>query len=110
MVRHPHDYRWTSYHANADGRADPLITPHPEYLRLGRQQDVRRATYRELFKAHMEPETIEEIRLATNGNFALGAARFQKQIEAALGRRAERRLPGRKPANGEGPMGQGGLL
>jgi len=110
MVKHPHDYRWTSYHANADDRADPLITPHPEYLRLGRQEDARRAAYRELFKAHMDPETIEEIRLATNGNFGLGAERFQKQIEAALGRRAERRLPGRKPAGNAPMLGQMGLF
>jgi len=54
----------------------------------------------------MEPATVEQIRLATNGNFALGNARFQKQIEAALGRRAERRLPGRKAANRDVPEEQ----
>ena len=106
MVKHPHDYRWTSYHANGDGRADALITPHPEYLRLGRQADQRRAAYRALFKAHMDPEQMEQIRLATNGNFALGGERFQRQIEAALGCRAERRQPGRRPANGTVPAGQ----
>jgi putative transposase len=35
LVRLPRDYRWTSYHANAEGKVDPLISPHEEYLGLG---------------------------------------------------------------------------
>jgi putative transposase len=110
MVRHPRDYRWTSWHANGDGKADRLITPHAEYLRLDRDDSARRAAYRALFKAHMEPETVEQIRQATNGNFALGNEGFQKQIEAALGRRAQRRTPGRKVANPQVPPGQDRLF
>jgi putative transposase len=34
MVQHPADYSWSSYRANGDGRANPLLTPHAEYLRL----------------------------------------------------------------------------
>jgi len=110
MVRHPRDYRWTSWHANGDGKADRLITPHNEFLRLGRENVARRAAYRELFKAHMELETVELIRQATNGNFALGNERLRRQIEAALGRRAERRSPGRKAANPQVPQGQESLF
>jgi putative transposase len=40
----------------------------------------------------MDPERINEIRLATNGNYALGNERFKKEIEQALKRRA---TPGR---------------
>ncbi|MDB5807035.1 MAG: transposase [Betaproteobacteria bacterium] len=105
MVRHPHDYRWSSYHANGDGRADALIAPHAEYLALAREEGVRRAAYRELFKARMDPEKLDQIRQATNGNFALGDERLKKQIEVALGRRAERLEPGRKAAR-KPPPGQ----
>lgn len=35
LVRHPRDYLWSSYGANAEGRSNALVTPHPEYLRLG---------------------------------------------------------------------------
>ena len=28
MVAHPRDYRWSSYHANARGYSDVLVTPH----------------------------------------------------------------------------------
>ena len=48
-----------------------------------------------LFKAHKEPECVDEIRKATNGNFALGSKRFQQQIESVLGRRAIRGVSGR---------------
>ncbi len=95
MVRHPRDYRWSSYAANADGKADKLLTPHEQYLRLGRSEIARRESYRALFKAHLDEPLVDQIRQATNGNHALGNARFQEEIEAVLGRRAGRGAPGR---------------
>ena len=70
MVKQPRDYRWSSYHTNALGKTGSLIVPHDEYLRLGRDQPVRLEAYRALFKAHLDEETIGQIRDATNGNFA----------------------------------------
>ena len=95
MVMRPQDYRWTSYHANGLGKASALLTPQDEYRRLGRDDEERREAYRALFKAHMAPEQVDEIRDATNGNFALGSKRFQQQIESVLGRRAIRGVSGR---------------
>jgi len=95
MVKHARDYRWTSYHANAEGRRDALITPHDEYLRLGREGDARREAYRALFRAHMDEETLDRIRAATNGNYALGGKRFEAEIAAALKRRVVRGVAGR---------------
>jgi len=95
IVSQPDEYRWTSYPANALGRADPLITPHDEYVRLGRQDEARREAYRGLFTARLNAETATKIRQATNGNIALGESMFQKEVEGALGRRARRGQPGR---------------
>lgn len=95
MVKHPRDYRWSSYHANGEGRHDALLVSHEEYLRLGREGTARREACRALFKAHLDAETIEAIRLATNGNFVLGAERFQKQIAKMLKRRVVPGRPGR---------------
>jgi len=92
MVRHPGEYRWSSYRANAEGSADPLITPHEEYRRLGGNDAQCQAAYRELFKVHLDPQRLGEIRRATNGNYALGNDRFKAEIEQALNRRA---TPGR---------------
>jgi putative transposase len=63
-----------------------VVRPHEEYLRLARTEVARREAYRELFKAHLDPEAVEEIRQSTHGNFALENERFKKQIEKALGR------------------------
>ena len=95
MVNRPQDYRWTSYHSNAMGKPGTLITPHDQYLRLARNEEDRRAAYKALFKAHLDEEIVTQIRSATNGNYALGSERFQKEIEAALGRRARRGQAGR---------------
>ena len=59
MVNRPQDYRWSSYHANAQGKIDRVLTPHAEYLRLARDDTDRREAYRALFKAHLEAETVE---------------------------------------------------
>lgn len=109
MVNQPQDYRWTSYHTNAQGKAEPLITPHEQYLRLGRDEPTRLEAYRALFKAHLDEELVNQIRSATNGNYALGSERFQKEIEIALGRRARRGYAGR-PANDINPDGTQGQL
>ena len=92
MVEHPAEYRWSSYRANAQGEADALVKPHPRYEALGRDAASREAAYRELFRYELEPGLVDEIRRATNGNYALGNPRFAAQVAAALGRRA---CPGR---------------
>src|SRR3989338_447673 len=99
MVNRPQDYRWSSYHANALGKASSLIVPHDEYLRLGRDQKNRLESYQALFKAHLDEEIVGQIRNATNGNFALGSELFQREIETVLGRRARRGQAGRPASN-----------
>ncbi len=91
MVAHPANYRWSSYRANAQGEADGLIEAHPIYTALGRQAQERQAAYRELFRHEIEPGLVDEIRRATNGNFALGNEHFVAEVTTALGRRA---IPG----------------
>ena len=103
MVEHPSEYRWSSYRANGEGRTNPLLTPHPEYRRLGTSDPERQAAYRALFLAHLDPEAVENIRNATNGNYALGDSRFQQEIAHMLKRRVTRGRSGRpsKQKNGE---------
>jgi putative transposase len=95
MVPHPAEYRWSSYRANAQGEADPLIQPHEVYAALGLDAASRGAAYRELFRYELEPGLVDEIRRATNGNYALGNATFCDQIAAALGRRVTPGVSGR---------------
>jgi putative transposase len=92
MVAHPGEYRWSSYRANAQGEADGLVSQHALYAALGQDAADRQAAYRELFRHELEPGLVDEIRRATNGNFALGDSRFAEQIGAMLGRRV---VPGK---------------
>ena len=41
MVSHPSDYPWSSYAFNALGKENALLTPHPLYLALGRDETKR---------------------------------------------------------------------
>jgi len=43
--------------------------------------------YQELFKTHIEPNTLEAIRVATNKDRVLGNDKFIKEIELMLARR-----------------------
>lgn len=98
MVEHPAEYRWSSYRANAQEEADTLVTPHALYQALGATAAERAAAYRALFQDVLPAELVEQIRAATNGNFALGHPRFQAEIAAALGRRVVPGKPGRPVA------------
>lgn len=45
MVTHPSEYEWSSFHYYAFGQNDPLITPAPCYLELGRSPEERQKVY-----------------------------------------------------------------
>lgn len=107
MVEHPAEYRWSSYRANAQGEASSLLDPHAVYLALGATPEARQASYRELFRYELEPGLVDEIRRATNGNFALGNARFSAEVAAMLGRRV---TPGRAGRPGGDAAGASGWL
>lgn len=95
MVDDPSEYSWSSYACNALGVATELQTPHPLYLALGKSEKVRLKNYRELFKAHVEPELTEEIRVNINKGLALGDDRFASEIEALTKQRVTKRKAGR---------------
>ena len=88
MAAHPAEYRWSSYRANAQGEANALVQPHPLYAALGSDAATRQGAYRELFRYELEPGMVDEIRRATNGNFALGSERFAAAVAEMIGRRA----------------------
>ena len=87
MVEHPGEYAWSSYRSNGQGMNSALLDPHPIYSALGQSMEACCRNYRDLFRAHLEPELIGEIRQATNGNYVLGDSWFSAEIEAMLQRR-----------------------
>jgi len=95
MVEHPGEYRWSSYAVNAHGTADPLIALHPLYLALDQEQGARQHAYRELFRNHMDHETLHDIRWALNHELVLGRSHFKEKIEQMTHRQTELGQPGR---------------
>jgi putative transposase len=95
MVADPADYRWSSYRANALGAPDPLLSPHPLYLALGADGDVRRRTYRDLFRGAHDGKPLSDLRLALNQDQPIGNDRFYREIEAMTGQRRALRKRGR---------------
>jgi putative transposase len=88
MVGDPEDYLWSSYRANALGVRDPLVTIHDEYRELGSDDVSRRRAYRALCSTDIDKPTLNAIRRATGGGWALGGRRFRDDVSRRAGRRA----------------------
>ena len=99
MVKHPLDYPWSSYAANARGEADELISQHGLYRRLGRSRQLRQSAYRQLFRAALGREELDAIRTSTNTGWVLGNDLFREKIEHLSGRRASPKPRGRPKKN-----------
>lgn len=95
MVVTPGDYPWTSYHANALGVPDALLHPHPDYLSLASDPELRQAAYRDLFRYTIGDDRLQEIRTHLQQQRALGTHHFQTAIETELKRVARTRPLGR---------------
>ena len=87
IVQNPGEYRWSSYGINGQGEKSNLIKPHALYKGLGKSAAKKQQAYRALFRSELDPEDIDKIRKATNGNFSLGDNRFNTKISKKLGRR-----------------------
>jgi putative transposase len=74
MVAHPRDYPWSSYRGNAEGTADPILSPHATYLSLNDYPGNRASAYRELFLCGLRETDMDEIRKATRGGRRIGEA------------------------------------
>ncbi len=88
MVPAPRAYRWSSYHHNALGTHDPLLTPHVEYLALAGNDKQRQTVYRGLFENTINNKRLTAIRTHLQQQRALGTPQFQAHVEAVLGCRA----------------------
>jgi putative transposase len=80
LVGAPGEFPWSSFGHNANGRTDPLITPHPNYLALGRNPAARAAAYRIFFDAPLSVEAIACLRKSTRMETPCGDAAFLERI------------------------------
>ena len=87
MVEKPAEYYWSSHSTNALGKQSALLTPHAEYLKLGRTPEQRLNRYQSLFSEHMEKSRVDQITSMTEKGLALGSNSFKEQIEKLHSRR-----------------------
>jgi len=104
MTLHPGEYSWSSYAHNANGKPNTLIQHHPIYNALGYSPEERHFAYRELFRAHMEPDEIHVIRSTLNQELVLGRDDFKDKIEQMTKRQARPGLSGRPRVEEEGAI------
>ena len=95
MVAHPGEYNWSSYAANAQGKHDALLSYHPIYEALGTSNEERHNAYRELFRHHMDNDTLHDIREALNHELVLGRSYFKDKVEQLTQRQTRLGQPGR---------------
>ena len=99
MVGRPEEYVWSSYHFNAWGDFNPLVSPHDCYLNLDSTQYHRCYAYLELFREALSPEDIHAIRRAAYYSIPLGSDHFVEQIEKKIGRKVGHSQRGRPLKN-----------
>jgi len=95
MVRHPKNYRWSSYKRNALGESDALITSHVLYKNLGKSVSKCQSAYGILFNETLPAGVIDTIRHSTNKAWPLGDKNFAHKIEELTKRRCLPKPKGR---------------
>jgi putative transposase len=61
LAESPEQYRWSSYGANAQGRTDPLLRPHPSYLGLDEEPARRLKLYAGMFDTPIAQPVIDKL-------------------------------------------------
>ena len=67
MVQSIEEYRWSSYHYNALGITDKLITPHLLYNSLAQVKEARQLAYKQLFEGRLHEKMIELFNACLSG-------------------------------------------
>lgn len=86
-VKHPSEYKWSSYKHNACGELNKLICPHEIYIRLGPNDELRQQAYTSLFNVDVDIKETQFIRNAVCFSMPTGGKKFQHQIEKIVSRK-----------------------
>ncbi len=95
MCSHARQYAWSSYRCNAEGKPNPVISPHKLYQKLAGDAGARNLAYRALCKTPLSDVMQDALTRASNGAHVLGNTKFIAQVEAAAGYSVTRGKVGR---------------
>ncbi|KAF1055302.1 MAG: hypothetical protein GAK43_00095 [Stenotrophomonas maltophilia] len=74
IVTHPGDYRWSSYRANAQGRANALLVPHSAFELIATDMDERRGRYAAFIEQGIAAQELAAIRKAVQSQRRIAGA------------------------------------
>ncbi len=97
IVRHPGEYRWSSFSANVGAQDSPLITPHSAFRALGPNARIRAARYRALVEEGLDAGLLEEFRDGIRTGHPAGGEDFINELETSLARPVRKQRRGRRP-------------
>ena len=86
MVAEPADYVWSSFHSNAVGEDDPIVTPHPEHAALGDCRELQCGAYRALFASELSASAVAAIRTAQRAPAGLEPTPYRVAVQALTDR------------------------
>ena len=86
IVQSIEDYRWSSYHHNALGIVDELITQHPSFNALAQEKEARFVAYKQLFEGRIHVKMIELFNNSAEKGDVLGDEGYHKRIERLIDR------------------------
>lgn len=95
MAGHPGEYHWSSYAARMGGAGHAWLDLDPMYLALGDDESTRRQRYQQFLEEAIPSGEWELIRESMKRGQLTGTSRFAEAVEQIIGRRIERRGPGR---------------
>ncbi len=102
MVRHPGEYRWSSFHQKVRDPSNTWIDLDDCYIALGKNLNERQHSYEKFVtEGVLDSAEIDFIRQALRSGQLTGNAQFVDDVEERTGVRIERRRPGR-PRSGDG--------
>ena len=86
MVERIADYPWSSYHHNALGKTDKLITEHEQYQNLAKTVTLRAENYQKLFERRNTSEQEKQIEQAAMRGEVYGSLAFHQKIGQLISR------------------------
>jgi putative transposase len=95
IVANPGEYHWSSYTARMGGPGCEWLDLDPMYLALGDDETARQRRYLTFLEEAIPTGEWELIREAVKRGQLTGTNRFAQAVEQIIGRRIERRGPGR---------------
>jgi putative transposase len=95
LVKHPGEYKWSSYQQNAQRPDTDFIENHQIFSMLGETNKERQFVYRGLFDRYIENDVIHQICDALNHELVPGRSDFKDKIEAITKRQTRLGQSGR---------------